>query len=108
MATRKTSSKKATKTGSAAAAKPKRKARKPRATGGAGKSDLHVLIGRAVADAKFLDKLLAAPAVTLSKFDLDPATRREVLALLANPRVVRRNVSAFARRFRRLPSVDAV
>jgi hypothetical protein len=108
MATRKTSSKKANKARSAAATKTKSKVGITRATAGARKPGLHALIGRAVADAEFLGELLAAPEATVSQFSLDAATRREVLALLANPNAVRRNVSAFVRRFRRRPSVEAV
>jgi hypothetical protein len=108
MATRKKSTKKATKVRAATAAKPTSKAVKPRVASENRKAGLHALIGRAVADARFLDELLEAPEATLSRFSLDTATRREVLALLANPKYVRRNVSIFVRRFRRRPSVEAV
>jgi hypothetical protein len=121
MATRKTSTKKATKAASTAAAKAPKPAKttgkaakatsraaKPAGMGGARKPGLHALIGRAVADEDFLDELLRAPEATLSGFNLDVATRRDVLELLANPKEVRRNVSAFVKRFRRRPSAEAV
>jgi hypothetical protein len=69
--------------------------------------DVHALVGLAISDAKFLEKLLANPERTLASFDLDAATKKDVLATLASPAKVNKAITAFRVRLGR-PSVETV
>ncbi len=111
MAARKKKTRKTTKAaGPAPSAAPKRKRRrkaKKRRGGAKPQVGLHALIGRAVADPKFLGQLLKSPERTIAPFKLDRLTKKEVLRLLATPAQVKKLVASFRKRFGRI-IVEAV